>query len=36
MKSTDGRVTFAAIGREFHNYGGGFEEISENATKRTR
>ncbi len=29
-------VTFAAIGREFHNYGGGYEEISENATTRTR
>lgn len=36
VKSTDGSVTFAAIGREFHNYGGGYEEISENATKRTR
>jgi hypothetical protein len=29
-------ITFAAIGREYHNYGGGYEEISENATKRTR
>jgi hypothetical protein len=36
VKSTDGSVTFAAIGREYHNYGGGYEEISENATKRTR
>ena len=29
-------ITFAAIGREYHNYGGGYEEISENVTKRTR
>jgi hypothetical protein len=29
-------ITFAAVGREYHNYGGGYEEISENATKRTR
>ena len=36
VKSTDGSVTFAAIGREYHNYGGGYEEISENATTRTR
>jgi hypothetical protein len=36
VRSTDGGVTFASIGREFHNYGGGYEEISENATSRTR
>jgi hypothetical protein len=36
IKSTDGGVTFVAIAREFHNYGGGYEEISENATSRTR
>jgi hypothetical protein len=36
VKSTDGSVKFAAVAREFHNYGGGYEEISENATSRTR
>ena len=36
VKSTDGGVTFVAIAREFHNYGGGYTEISENATSRTR
>jgi hypothetical protein len=36
VKSTDGGVTFVAIAREFHNYGSGFDEISENATSRTR
>ena len=36
VRSTDGDITFASIGREYHNYGGGYEEISENATKRTR
>ena len=36
VRATDGGVTFASIGREFHNYGGGYEEISENATSRTR
>ena len=36
VKSTDRRVTFVAVAREFHNYGGGFEELSENATSRTR
>jgi hypothetical protein len=36
VKSTDRRVTFVAVAREFHNYGGGYEEISENATSRTR
>ena len=36
VKATSGSITFAAIGREYHNYGGGYEEISENATKRTR
>ena len=36
VKATAGSITFAAIGREFHNYGGGYEEISENATSRTR
>ena len=36
VKATAGSITFTAIGREYHNYGGGYEEISENATKRTR
>jgi hypothetical protein len=36
VKALSGSITFAAIGREFHNYGGGYEEISENATSRTR
>lgn len=36
VKATSGSITFAAIGREYHNYGGGYEEISENATRRTR
>jgi len=36
VRSTDTGVTFASIGREFHNYGGGYEEISETATSRTR
>ena len=36
VKATDGAITFAAVGREYHNYGGGYEEISKNATKRTR
>jgi hypothetical protein len=36
VKATAGSITFAAVGREFHNYGGGYEEISENATSRTR
>jgi hypothetical protein len=36
IKATSGSITFAAIGREYHNYGGGYQEISENATKRTR
>jgi hypothetical protein len=31
-----GSISFAAVGREFHNYGGGYEEISENATRRAR
>ena len=36
VKATAGSITFTAIGREFHNYGGGYQEISENATSRTR
>ncbi|MEV0287704.1 MULTISPECIES: hypothetical protein [unclassified Kribbella] len=36
VKATAGGITFVAIGREFHNYGGGYEEISENSTRRTR
>ncbi|MFI7061556.1 hypothetical protein ACIBL3_11270 [Kribbella sp. NPDC050124] len=36
VKATAGSITFAAIGREFHNYGGGYQEISENSTSRTR
>jgi hypothetical protein len=31
-----GSISFAAVGREFHNYGGGYEEISENATRKAR
>jgi hypothetical protein len=36
VRSTAGGVKFASIGREYHNYGGGYEEISENSTSRTR
>ncbi|MEU4602852.1 hypothetical protein AB0F43_07730 [Kribbella sp. NPDC023972] len=36
VKALPGSITFAAIGREFHNYGGGYEEIAENSTSRTR
>ncbi|HZX03738.1 hypothetical protein [Kribbella sp.] len=36
VKATSGSITFTAIGREYHNYGGGYQEISENATRRTR
>ncbi|GAA2815154.1 hypothetical protein [Kribbella solani] len=36
VKAASGSITFVAIGREYHNYGGGYEEISENATRRTR
>jgi hypothetical protein len=36
VKATSGSITFTAVGREFHNYGGGYEEISENSTRRTR
>lgn len=36
VKALSGSITFAAIGREYHNYGGGYEEISENVTRRTR
>lgn len=36
VKSTDKGVTFVAVAREFHNYGGGYQEISENQTSRTR
>ncbi|MFG1624915.1 hypothetical protein [Kribbella sp. NPDC049227] len=36
VRATAGSITFTAIGREYHNYGGGYEEISENATSRTR
>jgi hypothetical protein len=36
VKASSGSITFVAIGREYHNYGGGYVEISENATKRTR
>ncbi|MEU8222109.1 hypothetical protein [Kribbella sp. NPDC048915] len=36
VRATSGSITFAAIGREYHNYGGGYREISENSTKRTR
>lgn len=36
VKSTDGGVTFVAVGREYHNYGGGYQEISRGSTSRTR
>jgi len=36
IKATAGSITFAAVGREYHNYGGGYEEISANSTSRTR
>jgi hypothetical protein len=36
VKSLDGSTTFAAMAREFHDYGGGYEKISENQTERTR
>jgi len=36
VKAADGGITFAATGREYHNYGGGYDEISANSTKRTR
>jgi hypothetical protein len=36
VRALAGGITFVAIGREFHNYGGGYEEISENSTSRTR
>jgi hypothetical protein len=36
IKSTDGRVTFAGKAVEYHNYGDGFQPISENQTGRTR
>jgi hypothetical protein len=36
VKASAGSITFAAIGREYQNFGSGFQEISENATKRTR
>ena len=36
VRAPSSSITFAAVGREFHNYGGGYEEISENSTSRTR
>jgi hypothetical protein len=36
IRSTDGRVTFAAKAVEYHNYGDGYRPISENQTSRTR
>jgi hypothetical protein len=36
VKSLDGSTTFAAMAREFHNYGGGYQKISENRTARRR
>ncbi|GAA0594502.1 hypothetical protein HPO96_07000 [Kribbella sandramycini] len=36
IRATSNGITFHAIGREYHNYGGGYEEISENATSRAR
>ncbi|ADB30886.1 hypothetical protein Kfla_1792 [Kribbella flavida DSM 17836] len=36
VRSLDTSTTFVAIAREFHNYGGGYQKISENRTARTR
>jgi hypothetical protein len=36
IRSTDGRVTFAARAVEYHNYGDGWWTISKNQTSRTR
>jgi len=36
VRSLDTSTTFVAIAREFHDYGGGYEQISENRTARTR
>jgi hypothetical protein len=36
VKSANANVTFMAIGREYQNFGGGWTEVGENATKRTR
>lgn len=36
VKSLDTRTTFVAQAREFHNYGSGYQKISENQTARTR
>jgi hypothetical protein len=36
VKSLDGSTRFVAMAREFHNYGGGYEKISENRTARIR
>lgn len=36
VKSGDASSTFVAMAREFHNYGGGYQKISENQTSRTR
>jgi hypothetical protein len=36
IKSTDGHVTFVAKALEYHNYGNGYQPISENQTHPTR
>jgi hypothetical protein len=36
VRSLDTSTTFVALAREFHDYGGGYEKISENQTARTR
>jgi hypothetical protein len=36
VRSLDTSATFVALAREFHDYGGGYEKISENQTARTR
>jgi hypothetical protein len=36
IKSTDGHVTFAAKAVEYHDYGNGYQPISENQTPETR
>ncbi|MDX6253557.1 MAG: hypothetical protein QOF10_6917 [Kribbellaceae bacterium] len=36
VRSLDTSATFVAVAREFHDYGGGYEKISDNQTDRTR
>ena len=36
VKSLDTRATFVAVAKEFHDYGAGWSQISDNRTSRTR